>query len=94
MALSDILVKGAEQQVLDALYDANTMWLDQHNIERSQLKLSDNFYYGANGLVFVYPLYELASYAEGMTELNLPYTELTQLVKAEYLPSLPHYPAP
>ena len=94
LALEDILVKGAEQQVLDALYDANTMWLEQHNIERSQLKLSDNFYYGANGLVFVYPLYELASYAEGMTELNLPYAAMTQLIKAEYLPSLPHYPAP
>jgi len=94
LALEDILVKGVEQPVLDALYDANTMWLEQHNIERSQLKLSDNFYYGANGLVFVYPLYELASYAEGMTELNLPYAAMTQLIKAEYLPSLPHYPAP
>ena len=94
LALSDILVKGAEQQVLDALYDANTMWLDQHSIERDKLKLSDNFYYGANGLVFVYPLYELASYAEGMTELTLPYVTLTKLVKAEYLPSLPKYPSP
>ncbi|NNH77588.1 DUF3298 domain-containing protein [Acinetobacter sp. ANC 5380] len=94
LALQDILVKGAEQQVLDTLYDSNSMWLDQHSIERTKLQLSDNFYYGANGIVFVYPLYELASYAEGMTELSLPYVALTKLVKAEYLPSLPHYPTP
>ena len=94
LALQDILVKGAEQQVLDTLYDSNSIWLDQHSIERTKLQLSDNFYYGANGIVFVYPLYELASYAEGMTELSLPYVALTKLVKAEYLPSLPHYPTP
>ncbi|OAL85298.1 DUF3298 domain-containing protein [Acinetobacter terrae] len=94
LALQDILVKGAEQQVLDTLYDSNSMWLDQHSIERTKLQLSDNFYYGANGIVFVYPLYELASYAEGMTELTLPYVALTKLVKAEYLPSLPKYPSP
>ena len=94
LALQDILLKGTEQQVLNALYDSNSIWLDQHTIERSQLKLSDNFYYGANGIVFVYPLYELASYAEGMTELTLPYVALSKLVKAQYLPSLPHYPTP
>ncbi|WP_425917114.1 DUF3298 domain-containing protein [Acinetobacter sp. TSRC1-2] len=93
LALQDILVKGAEQQVLDSLYDSNSLWLDQHSIEREKLKLSDNFYFGANGIVFVYPLYELASYAEGMTELTLPYVALTKLVKAEYLPSLPKYPS-
>ena len=94
LALQDILVNGTEQQVLDTLYDSNSIWLDQHSIERTKLQLSDNFYYGANGIVFVYPLYELASYAEGMTELTLPYVALTKLVKAEYLPSLPHYPTP
>ena len=94
LALQNILLKGTEQQVLDTLYDSNSIWLDQHSIERTKLQLSDNFYFGANGIVFVYPLYELASYAEGMTELNLPYAALTKLVKAEYLPSLPHYPTP
>ena len=92
LALQDVLVKGAEQSVLDAVYDANTIWLEEHNIERSKLNLSDNFYYGANGIVFVYPLYELASYAEGMSELTLPYVAAQKLIKAEYLPSLPSYP--
>ena len=80
-----------EAKVADALYEANSNWLQQHNIERAKLQLSDNYYYGVNGIVFVYPLYELASYAEGMSELTLPYLMTKDLIKAEYLPSLPEY---
>ena len=91
LALQDILAKGADAKVLSALYDSNSMWLGNHDIERTQLQLSDNFYSGANGIVFVYPLYELASYAEGMPELKLPYFMVKGLFKAEYLPNLPNY---
>ena len=91
LALQDVLVKGADAKVISALFDANYMWLDSHDIERSKLQLSDNFYYGANGIVFAYPLYELASYAEGMPELKLPYFMAKGLFKPEYLPSLPNY---
>ena len=91
LALQDVLAKGAETKVLSALYDANSMWLEEHNIERGKLQLSDNFYYGASGIVFVYPLYELASYAEGMSELKLPYESAGEVIQAQYLPSLPKY---
>lgn len=89
LALHDILNQGAEQKVLEALYEANTNWLYNRQLEKTQLKLSDNYYYGANGIVFVYPLYELASYAEGMTELKLPYESAAALIQSKYLPSLP-----
>lgn len=92
LSLQDIVQKGSEQKVLDALYEHNSIWLSNHEIEKAQFKLSDNFYYGANGIVFVYPLYELASYAEGMPELELPYNAVAGLIKPEYLPSLPKYP--
>ena len=92
LQLTDVMKSGVEQKLLDQLYEANSLWLQQHNIERSTLKLSDNFYYGANGIVFVYPLYELASYAEGMIELTLPYPSAVSLIKTEYLPNLPNYP--
>ena len=62
-----------ESKLRDELYTANQNWLDDHQIKKDQLQVSDNFYYGVNGIVFVYPLYELASYAEGMSELTLPY---------------------
>lgn len=91
ISLQDALVKGAEPKVVSQLYDANATWLSDHQIERNKLQLSDNFYYGVKGIVFVYPLYELASYAEGMTELVLPYPVSQSLFKAQYLPSLPNY---
>ena len=91
ISLQDILQKGAEKKVVDELYNANSIWLHDHSITREKLQLSDNFYYGPEGIVFVYPLYELASYAEGMTELVLPYRVSQALFKPEYLPSLPSY---
>ncbi|TCM69789.1 uncharacterized protein DUF3298 [Acinetobacter calcoaceticus] len=91
LALSDILKANVEKKLLEQLYQANSAWLKQHNITPDKLQLSDNYYYGANGIVFVYPLYELASYAEGLTELNLDYRDAQAFVQAEYLPSLPHY---
>lgn len=89
LALTDILKPNVEAKVAEQLYDANVNWLTQHDITREKLQLSDNYYYGSKGIVFVYPLYELASYAEGMTELTLPYLNARDLIKAEYLPSLP-----
>lgn len=89
LALTDILKPNVEAKVAEQLYDANANWLIQKDITREKLQLSDNYYYGVNGIVFVYPLYELTSYADGMPELKLPYQVAKDLVKAEYLPSLP-----
>ena len=91
IALQDLIVAGTEKKLIEALYRNNMMWLDDHSIEQAKLQLSDNFYYGANGIVFVYPLYDLASYAEGMSELTLPYQSTVGLIKAAYLPNLPQY---
>lgn len=93
LALTDILKPNMEAKVAEQLYDANANWLIQKDITRDKLQLSDNYYYGVNGLVFVYPLYELTSYAEGMPELKLPYQVAKDLIKAEYLPSLPQVEA-
>ena len=89
LALTDILKLNVEAKVAQALYDANANWLIQKDITRDKLQLSDNYYYGVNGIVFVYPLYELTSYADGMPELKLPYQDAKDLIKPEYLPSLP-----
>lgn len=93
LALTDILKPNVEAKVAEQLYDANANWLIQKDITRDKLQLSDNYYYGVNGLVFVYPLYELTSYAEGMPELKLPYQVAKDLIKAGYLPSLPQVEA-
>lgn len=90
--VQDLVKDGMDQKLRDELYAANQNWLDEHNIKKDQLQVSDNYYYGVNGIVFVYPLYELASYAEGMSELTLPYYAAKEFIKAEYLPSLPKVP--
>ena len=91
IALDQLLVAGSQQKVLNILYDQNAEWLQSHHIEKDKLQLSDNFYYGVNGVVFVYPLYELASYAEGMSELTLPYYQAKGVIKPQFLPSLAKY---
>lgn len=92
IAVEDLFEEGLEKKLIETLYDMNSMWLEDHSMSKEELKLSDNFYYGAHGIVFVYPLYELASYAEGMSELTLPYHWTRNLIKPQYLPNLPKYP--
>ncbi|KXZ73003.1 RsiV family protein [Acinetobacter venetianus] len=93
ITVNELLKPDMNQKLRDELYAANQNWLEEHNIKKDQLEVSDNYYYGVNGIVFVYPLYELASYAEGMSELTLPYYAAKQFIKAEYLPSLPKEPS-
>lgn len=88
LALEDVLKKGAEAKLLDAIYESNLLWLQAHDIEKAQLKLSDNFYFNAQGLIMVYPLYEMADYTTGMPELKVPYEVVANLLKPEYLPNL------
>ena len=92
ITVNDLIRPNMNQKLRDELYATNQNWLENHNIKKDKLQLSDNFYYGVNGIVFVYPLYELASYAEGMSELTLPYYAAKPFIKAEYLPSLPQEP--
>lgn len=87
IAVDQLLKPNVEPKLLKALYDHNQTWLTQHEIKASELKLSDNYYYGVHGIVFVYPLYELASYAEGMSELTLPYDQAKLFIRAEYVPN-------
>lgn len=92
ITVADLLKEGSDATVKDRLYSFNQSWLEAHIITKDKLQLSDNFYYGNEGIVFVYPLYELASYAEGLTELTLPYDQATDVIKPEYLPSQPVLP--
>lgn len=92
ITVAELLKPEMNQKLRDELYAANQNWLDDHQIKKDQLQVSDNYYYGVNGIVFVYPLYELASYAEGMSELTLPYYSAKKFIKSEYLPSLPKEP--
>lgn len=84
--VSDLFKPEDQAKVLNALYQANQNWLEEHGITSDKLQATDNFYYSPKGIVFVYPLYELGSYAEGMPELTLPFNMAQGLIKPEYLP--------
>lgn len=89
LTLNDILQPVSKEQLKTELYSFNSEWLEQHHITAAEFQLSDNFYLSATGIVFVYPLYELASYAEGLTELTLPYWSAKDFIQEKYLPQLP-----
>lgn len=85
LTLSQLLLNGGEQKLLNAMYQANTQWLNTKNIQQQQLKLSDNYYFDTTGLVMVYPAGELAPIAVGMPELKLSYADLNEVIRPEYL---------
>lgn len=86
VTLADLFPKERQVDVYSALFNANKVWLEEHGIQHGHLEPTDNFYYTDKGVVFVYPLYELASYAEGMSELVLPYEQAKKLFYPQYLP--------
>ena len=85
LALSQLLLNGGEQKLLNAMYRTNTQWLNTQGIQQQQLKLSDNYYFDTTGLVMVYPAGELAPAAAGMPELKVSYVDLKEVIQPEYL---------
>lgn len=89
ISLNDILKPNAKAKVLALLKQQNESDLQEYGTDLSQMKLSENFYFGENGLVFVYSLYEIAPFVMGMPELSIDYESLKDLLKSQYLPSEP-----
>ncbi|NDV94672.1 DUF3298 domain-containing protein [Dysgonomonas sp. 521] len=46
---------------------------------------NDNFYFGNEGIVYVYNIYEITPYAQGIVEITIPYDQVTPLVNKPYL---------
>ncbi|WP_429946098.1 RsiV family protein [Bibersteinia trehalosi] len=49
-----------------------------------EFRVSENFYFGPNGIVFVYPPYELGSFAEGEIELELNWFMANEMLNLDY----------
>lgn len=89
ITLNDILKPNAKAKILALLKAQNASNLQEYGTDLDELKLSENFYFGDYGLVFVYSLYEIAPFVVGMPELSVSYEELKDLVKEQYLPVQP-----
>ena len=55
--------------------------LKNYFFDEDKFALNQNFTIADSGLVFLYNQYEIKSYAEGITELAIPYSAIKRLVK-------------
>lgn len=51
--------------------------------ENDEFALNENFLLKENGILFLYNVYEIKSYAEGITELEIPYQDIVHLMTPE-----------
>jgi len=96
LILSDILNKGAEEDLVDmaelkfrkhynmkddAKFSDEGFWFDDE-----KFMLSDNFAITTEGLAFHYNSYEIAPYSMGVTNIILQWADVNDLVKQKYIP--------
>ncbi|OOH89340.1 DUF3298 domain-containing protein [Pasteurellaceae bacterium 15-036681] len=58
--------------------------MEQPYAEKADFRISDEFYFTPYGITFVYPPYELGSFAEGEIEVPVSFYQLNELVNPEY----------
>ena len=65
--------------ILDAGYSLNKRYF----FTNGKFSLPKSYYVSDKGLVFLYNAYEIKSYAEGTTELVIPFSELSGIAKPQ-----------
>ncbi|NJM64564.1 MAG: DUF3298 and DUF4163 domain-containing protein [Acaryochloris sp. RU_4_1] len=93
--LSDLLVKGyapklntiAEKHFRQVRKLAANESLNRAGFwfEKDQFQVNTNFVISPQGLIFFFNPYEIAPYASGSTEIQIPYTEFQNLIKDKTL---------
>ena len=72
------------RQEADELFDAYESYVEQH-IEET------GWYLDVSGIVLVYTPYEIGPYSSGNIAVRVPYEEVAEYMKAEYLPTQENY---
>jgi len=49
------------------------------------VKPNGNFYFAKDGLIYVYNIYEISPYSQGIVEITIPYEQITPLVNDQYM---------
>lgn len=99
LTLSDVIELGGEavllEHVLDELenrfvgLEGLGLFPDYRQIVEDCLigpELTNNWYFGGNGLVIYFNCYEIAPYAAGIIKVEFDYDMLRDVLRAEYLP--------
>jgi len=69
--LSEILLNHLDEESKECLFDT--------------IPLNNNFYFDENSITFVYNSYEIMPYACGMAEITLPFVEINDYLKPEFV---------
>lgn len=90
LALDDI-IKADTGKVLSLLevqlrkrFGLNSKQPLKNYLFTNELHIPDNFYIGCKGITFVYGLYEIASYADGIIEVHIPYNKLSGILTPSF----------
>lgn len=94
LSLKDIVEPKKENALKEKSYQAFKTWLIETELADSvsdyeqvwPFVMTDNFYLGQQGLILQYAEYEIGPYVVGLPRLVIPYAELTDILKHEYLP--------
>ncbi|MCH5342355.1 MAG: DUF3298 and DUF4163 domain-containing protein [Acetatifactor sp.] len=78
--LEVVLEDLSQRQEEEELFDAYESYVEQHIEETS-------WYLDVTGIVLVYTPYEIGPYSSGNIAVLVPYEEVTEYMKAEYLPT-------
>lgn len=93
----DQIIQDNQKAKLNSLaYDAFKTWVVENKLadnvkeyEQSwKFNLSSNYYLGTQGLILQYAEYELGPYVVGLPRLTIPYAQLNNVIKPEFLPKV------
>lgn len=92
--LDTIIKSGQRKAFNDLAYQAFRQWVNEMQPDADfadyeklwNFSVTDNFCLSEQGIVLQYSEYEIGPYAVGLPQLILPYTQLTPIIKPEYLP--------
>lgn len=94
LGLNDVFAEGFEDRLnklIDTWYRmmkglSSTERLDGEKsmLTENYIHFNDNFAITDKGVTFFYNMYEIASYARGPTKIDLPYSELMDILRPEF----------
>lgn len=99
LGMDQLLTSGAHPRYVQALERAHERWLQNRPEAQEDIQSwrrywpfqpTDNVALTDQGLVAKYDSYQIAPYSSGQPELLIPYSELTDILRPEYLPRLEH----
>lgn len=90
----ELFIAGSEDEIASAIQRVISLRNESQNkddrinllLDLEDVKSNSNFYFSNEGLVYVYNEYDITSYADGIQEVVVPYTDIIDLINDKYIP--------